>query len=61
MSMFGGTAVFCVLGFMAKQVRRNFLGPNLAQNFSNFKLGLSIHEVVQSGTGLAFIAYPEVW
>uniref|UniRef100_A0A914I652 Uncharacterized protein n=1 Tax=Globodera rostochiensis TaxID=31243 RepID=A0A914I652_GLORO len=41
MSIFGGTAVFCVLGFMAKQ------------------LGLEIDQVVQSGTGLAFIAYPE--
>ncbi|KAI6232608.1 Snf-9 [Aphelenchoides fujianensis] len=41
MSMFGGTAVFSVLGFMAKQ------------------LNLDIDQVVQSGTGLAFIAYPE--
>ncbi|KAI6181637.1 Snf-9 [Aphelenchoides besseyi] len=41
MSMFGGTAVFSVLGFMAKQLNSN------------------IDDVVQSGTGLAFIAYPE--
>ncbi|KAI6208220.1 Snf-9 [Aphelenchoides besseyi] len=37
----GGTAVFTVLGFMAKQ------------------LNLPIDTVIQSGTGLAFIAYPE--
>lgn len=41
MSMFGGTAVFSVLGFMSKQ------------------LDAPIETVVQSGTGLAFIAYPE--
>ncbi|CAD5211790.1 unnamed protein product [Bursaphelenchus xylophilus] len=41
MSMFGGTAVFSVLGFMSKQ------------------LEAPIETVVQSGTGLAFIAYPE--
>uniref|UniRef100_A0A183C9Y5 Transporter n=1 Tax=Globodera pallida TaxID=36090 RepID=A0A183C9Y5_GLOPA len=40
-SIFGGTAVFSTLGFMAKQ------------------LNVSIDAVVQSGTGLAFIAYPE--
>lgn len=39
-SMLLGTAVFSVLGFMAKQ------------------LDLEINQVVQSGTGLAFIAYP---
>ena len=43
MSVFGGTAVFCVLGFMAKQ------------------LGQPIDRVVQSGTGLAFVAYPEAF
>jgi solute carrier family 6 amino acid transporter-like protein 5/7/9/14 len=42
MSLFGGTAVFAVLGFMANQ------------------LDAKIQTVVQSGTGLAFIAYPEV-
>jgi len=42
MSIFGGTAVFSVLGFMSKQ------------------LNAKIQTVVQSGTGLAFIAYPEV-
>lgn len=42
MSFFGGTAVFCVLGFMSHQ------------------LDAKIETVVQSGTGLAFIAYPEV-
>uniref|UniRef100_A0A915ENE3 Sodium-and chloride-dependent glycine transporter 2 n=1 Tax=Ditylenchus dipsaci TaxID=166011 RepID=A0A915ENE3_9BILA len=41
MSLFGGTAVFSVLGFMSKQ------------------LNLPIDQVVQSGTGLAFVAYPE--
>ncbi|KAL7076769.1 hypothetical protein ACQ4LE_003942, partial [Meloidogyne hapla] len=41
MSIFGGTAVFSVLGFMSKQ------------------LDAEIQTVVQSGTGLAFIAYPE--
>ena len=41
MSVFGGTAVFSVLGFMSKQ------------------LDAPIDTVVQSGTGLAFIAYPE--
>ncbi|KAH7701167.1 SNF-5 protein [Aphelenchoides avenae] len=41
MSVFGGTAVFSVLGFMSKQ------------------LNAPIGTVVQSGTGLAFIAYPE--
>ncbi|KAF7639037.1 hypothetical protein Mgra_00001564 [Meloidogyne graminicola] len=41
MSIFGGTAVFSVLGFMSKQ------------------LDAKIQTVVQSGTGLAFIAYPE--
>ncbi|CAD5205537.1 unnamed protein product [Bursaphelenchus okinawaensis] len=41
MSLFGGTAVFSVLGFMSHQ------------------LELPISEVVQSGTGLAFVAYPE--
>uniref|UniRef100_A0A914CKV7 Uncharacterized protein n=1 Tax=Acrobeloides nanus TaxID=290746 RepID=A0A914CKV7_9BILA len=41
MSIFGGTAVFGVLGFMAHQ------------------LNVPINEVVQSGTGLAFVAYPE--
>uniref|UniRef100_A0A915LC92 RING-type domain-containing protein n=1 Tax=Meloidogyne javanica TaxID=6303 RepID=A0A915LC92_MELJA len=41
MSIFGGTAVFSVLGFMSKQ------------------LNAKIQTVVQSGTGLAFIAYPE--
>ncbi|CAD5208007.1 unnamed protein product [Bursaphelenchus xylophilus] len=41
MSLFGGTAVFSVLGFMSHQ------------------LDLPISEVVQSGTGLAFVAYPE--
>ncbi|KAL3097667.1 hypothetical protein niasHT_020340 [Heterodera trifolii] len=40
-SIFGGTAVFSTLGFMAKQ------------------LNVPIEAVVQSGTGLAFIAYPE--
>ncbi|KAL3113099.1 hypothetical protein niasHT_010862 [Heterodera trifolii] len=39
-SIFGGTAVFSTLGFMAKQ------------------LNVSIEAVVQSGTGLAFIALP---
>ena len=43
MSIFGGTAVFSVLGFMSKQ------------------LDAKIQTVVQSGTGLAFIAYPEVF
>uniref|UniRef100_A0A914E5J5 Uncharacterized protein n=1 Tax=Acrobeloides nanus TaxID=290746 RepID=A0A914E5J5_9BILA len=41
MSIFGGVAVFNVLGFMAT------------------RLNLRINDVVQSGTGLAFIAYPE--
>ncbi|KAI1713286.1 sodium:neurotransmitter symporter family domain-containing protein [Ditylenchus destructor] len=41
MSLFGGTAVFSVLGFISKQ------------------LSLPIDQVVQSGTGLAFVAYPE--
>ncbi|TKR92718.1 hypothetical protein L596_007315 [Steinernema carpocapsae] len=41
MSIFGGTAVFSVLGFMSK------------------KLNKPLEEVVQSGTGLAFIVYPE--
>ncbi|KAH7700076.1 CRE-SNF-5 protein, partial [Aphelenchoides avenae] len=41
MSVFGGTAVFSVLGFMATQ------------------LNVPVTEVVQSGTSLAFVAYPE--
>uniref|UniRef100_A0A914Z7V8 Uncharacterized protein n=1 Tax=Panagrolaimus superbus TaxID=310955 RepID=A0A914Z7V8_9BILA len=41
MSVFGGTAVFSILGFMAEQQKKD------------------ITQVVQSGTGLAFIAYPE--
>ncbi|CAD5210795.1 unnamed protein product [Bursaphelenchus xylophilus] len=41
MSVFGGTAVFCVLGFMSKS------------------LNVEIDKVVQDGTALAFVAYPE--
>uniref|UniRef100_A0A0N4Z6Q9 Transporter n=1 Tax=Parastrongyloides trichosuri TaxID=131310 RepID=A0A0N4Z6Q9_PARTI len=41
MSIFGGVAVFSILGFMAK------------------KIGKEVSDVVQSGTTLAFIVYPE--
>uniref|UniRef100_A0AC34FYW4 Uncharacterized protein n=1 Tax=Panagrolaimus sp. ES5 TaxID=591445 RepID=A0AC34FYW4_9BILA len=41
MSIFGGTAVFSILGFMAEQQKKD------------------ITQVVSSGVGLAFIAYPE--
>uniref|UniRef100_A0A914DR86 Transporter n=2 Tax=Acrobeloides nanus TaxID=290746 RepID=A0A914DR86_9BILA len=41
MSVFGGTAVFSTLGFIAHQLQ------------------LDINQVIQSGLGLAFMAYPE--
>ncbi|KAH7680470.1 CRE-SNF-5 protein, partial [Aphelenchoides avenae] len=41
MSVFGGTAAFSVLGFMAKQ------------------RGVPVNKTIQSGIGLAFVAYPE--
>jgi SNF family Na+-dependent transporter len=55
-SLFSGTAVFAVLGKYFKYCE---IYNNIVLGFMSKQLDKSIDTVIESGTGLIFIAYPE--
>ena len=54
-SVFAGFVIFAILGFMATELR---VPVGEVGGSSNQIVNILLHQVVEGGTGLAFVAYP---